>query len=62
MKVTDCVLKMVDDLNESLIEATKHESGNNAAGTRLRKVLQEVANCCKELRGQVQEERNARKA
>jgi hypothetical protein len=61
MKVSDSILNLVNTLNENLVEAAKHESGNNAAGTRLRKVLQEVANCCKDLRAQVQTERNERK-
>jgi hypothetical protein len=61
MKVSDSILNMINTLNENVTEATKHESGNHAAGTRLRKILQDVATCCKDLRAQVQTERNERK-
>jgi len=50
---------MIHVLAESLVDANKHGDGNNAAGGRVRKVLQTVATKCKELRKQVQEERNA---
>ena len=36
------------------------ERGNNAAGTRVRKSLQEVKNLAQELRVEVQETKNAR--
>ncbi len=60
MSVVDCVQELVDKLNDSLGDASKHDKGNKAAGTRFRKTLQEVSNCCKELRKQIQEERKTR--
>ena len=60
MSVTTSVNNLIQNLTEALDDATKHESGNNAAGTRLRKQLQDVVNTCKTLRKQVQEERNTR--
>ena len=36
------------------------ERGNNAAGTRVRKALQEVKNVAQELRVEVQETKNSR--
>tara|TARA_R110002124_G_scaffold150262_1_gene316653 strand:- start:786 stop:968 length:183 start_codon:yes stop_codon:yes gene_type:complete len=60
MSVTTSVNNLIENLTEALDEAAKHESGNNAAGTRLRKQLQDVVNTCKTLRKQVQEERNTR--
>tara|TARA_Y100000034_G_scaffold123953_1_gene171483 strand:- start:870 stop:1058 length:189 start_codon:yes stop_codon:yes gene_type:complete len=36
------------------------ERGNNAAGTRVRKALQEVKNLAQELRVEVQETKNSR--
>ena len=44
------------------VEAEKFYSGNNAAGGRARKALQEVAKYAKAERKAIQEEKNARKA
>ena len=60
MSVATSVNDMIENLNDVLTDAQKHENGNNAAGTRLRKSLQEVVNTCKALRKQVQEERSTR--
>ena len=43
-------------------EDEKFSGGNNAAGTRARKALQEVIKFAREARKGVQEEKNARKA
>ena len=43
------------------VEDEKFASGNNAAGTRARKALQEVAKLVKTRRAEITEERNARK-
>ena len=48
---------MIHILANSLADASKHAEGNNAAGGRVRKILQQVAGQCKELRKQVQSER-----
>ena len=55
-RITD----MIATLTEALNDASKHDKGNNAAGTRIRKAFQTVAINAKEGRKQVQEERNAR--
>ena len=44
-----------------LAEDAKFTSGNNAAGTRARKALQEVAKAVKARRNEITEEKNARK-
>jgi hypothetical protein len=44
-----------------LAEDSKFESGNNAAGTRSRKALQEVAKLVKARRNEITAEKNARK-
>jgi NADH:ubiquinone oxidoreductase subunit 3 (subunit A) len=44
------------------VEDEKFAAGNNAAGTRARKALQEVAKLVKTRRGEITEEKNARKA
>ena len=44
------------------VEDEKFASGNNAAGTRARKALQEVSKLVKARRTEITEEKNARKA
>jgi hypothetical protein len=44
------------------VEAEKFYSGNNAAGSRARKALQEIGKYAKTERKTIQEEKNARKA
>jgi hypothetical protein len=44
-----------------LAEDAKFAAGNNAAGTRARKALQEVAKAVKARRNEITEEKNARK-
>ena len=60
MSTTNEVRTLITTLTAALNDATKHDTGNNAAGGRLRKALQEVATTCKVLRKTVQEERNSR--
>jgi len=43
------------------VEDEKFTAGNNAAGTRARKALQEVGRLVKTRRGEITEEKNARK-
>jgi alkylhydroperoxidase family enzyme len=43
------------------VEDEKFSAGNNAAGTRARKALQEIAKLVKTRRGEITEEKNARK-
>lgn len=43
-------------------EAEKFWSGNNSAGSRARKALQEIGKYAKTERKRIQEEKNARKA
>ena len=43
------------------VEDEKFTAGNNAAGTRARKALQEVSKLVKTRRGEITEEKNARK-
>jgi len=41
--MTENVQSMIDTLSDALGNAEKHDKGNKAAGTRLRKALQTVA-------------------
>ena len=43
------------------VEDEKFSAGNNAAGTRARKALQEIAQLVKDRRSEITEEKNARK-
>lgn len=58
MSVSQDLLNAVDAWK---VEDEKFAGGNNAAGTRARKALQEVARLVKVRRGEITEERNARK-
>ena len=53
--------QLVDILTETLSDAEKFDSGNDAAGRRVRAVAQEVKSELQSLRQQVQAERNSRK-
>ena len=44
------------------VEDEKFTAGNNAAGTRARKALQEISKLVKTRRTEITEEKNARKA
>ena len=41
MSVSDMVQGMIDELTGALTDAGKHDGGNSAAGTRVRKAMQE---------------------
>ena len=62
MSATETLQQICDCLKSAEVDAAKHERGVDAAGARLRKKLQQVVTCCKELRAEVQAERSARKA
>jgi hypothetical protein len=53
--------QLLDAVEAWKVEDEKFAGGNNAAGTRARKALQEVAKLVKARRGEITEERNARK-
>ena len=47
-------------LNDGLGDASKHDRGNSAAGTRVRKAMQTCKNCAQDVRKQVQADKNSR--
>ena len=59
MSVADMVQGMIDTLNEALVDAGKHDRGNSAAGTRVRKAMQATKTAAKAVRVQVQADKNA---
>jgi hypothetical protein len=52
------VQEMIDTLNEALGDAAKHDRGNSAAGTRVRKAMQSTKNAAQGVRKQVQADKN----
>ena len=59
MSVADMVQGMIDTLNEALVDAGKHDRGNSAAGTRVRKAMQATKNTAQDVRKQVLADKNA---
>ena len=60
MSVEAMVQGMIDDLTEALGDAAKHDGGNSAAGTRVRKAMQEAKKAAQAVRTQVQADKNSR--
>jgi hypothetical protein len=53
------VQTMIDDLTAALADAVKHDKGNAAAGTRVRKAMQDAKSTAQAVRTQVQADKNA---
>lgn len=51
--------EMVEIINAAMIDAEKFDKGNNAAGTRVRKAMQEIKTKAQEVRVAVSETKNA---
>jgi len=60
--MSQTVQQITDAVTAWQVEDEKFSAGNNAAGTRARKALQEVAKFVKARRTEITEEKNARKA
>ena len=59
MSVEALVQTMIDDLTAALGDAVKHDKGNAAAGTRVRKAMQDAKSAAQAVRAQVQADKNA---
>tara|TARA_B000000532_G_scaffold173069_1_gene140147 strand:+ start:633 stop:938 length:306 start_codon:yes stop_codon:yes gene_type:complete len=59
MSVEAMVQGMIDDLTAALVDAAKHDKGNSAAGTRVRKAMQDCKAAAQAVRVQVQSDKNA---
>ena len=46
-------------VDEALVDAVKFDNGNNSAGTRVRKAMQEVKTLAQFIRKEVQEQKNS---
>ena len=60
MSVADMVQGMIDELTEALGDASKHDRGNSAAGTRVRKAMQNTKSAAQGVRLQVQSDKSSR--
>ena len=60
MSVEGSVSEMIDILNAAVIDAAKHDKGNSAAGTRVRKAMQATKIQAQAVRVQVQSDKNSR--
>ena len=58
MSVEAMVQAMIDDLTATLGDAAKHDKGNSAAGTRVRKAMQDSKAAAQDVRVQVQNDKN----
>lgn len=59
--MSQTVTQIADAVAQLQLEDSKFEKGNNSAGTRARKVLQEIAKLAKTRRAEISQERVARK-
>ncbi|MFQ3343766.1 MAG: hypothetical protein ACI9EM_000280 [Candidatus Thalassarchaeaceae archaeon] len=60
MSVSDKVQGMIDELTTALTDAGKHDGGNSAAGTRVRKAMQQMKAHAQDVRLAVQNDKNSR--
>ena len=58
MSVESMVQGMIDVLTEAMNDAVKHDKGNAAAGTRVRKAMQAAKATAQEVRAKVQADKN----
>ena len=60
MSIESMVQGMIDALTDAMGDAAKHDRGNSAAGTRVRKAMQTCKGCAQDVRKQVQSDKNTR--
>ena len=60
MSVESMLQGMIDALNDALGDASKHDRGNSAAGTRVRKAMQDCKKTAQAVRLQVQADKKSR--
>ena len=60
MSVKDMVQNMINELTDAIGDAEKHDNGNSAAGTRVRKVMQAAKGLAQDVRIKVQGDKNSR--
>ena len=60
MSVEAMVQSMIEELTEAMTDAAKHDGGNSAAGTRVRKAMQSAKAHAQAVRLKVQSDKNSR--
>ena len=60
MSVRDMIQDMINELTEVLSDAEKHDSGNNAAGTRVRKIMQSCKGMAQDVCIRIQGDKGSR--
>tara|TARA_Y100000992_G_scaffold260769_1_gene195847 strand:+ start:336 stop:536 length:201 start_codon:yes stop_codon:yes gene_type:complete len=58
-EVIKLLQKMGNELNSVELDAEKFVEGNNSAGTRLRKAMQNIKNIAQQVRVEVQNQKNS---
>ena len=58
-KATGIYDKLQDLVNDTQSDVTKFEEGNNSAGTRVRKAMQNVKTLAQQVRIEVQDQKNS---
>ena len=58
-KLNNAFDELQDAINDCQSDVTKFVDGNNSAGTRIRKAMQEVKRLAQDVRVEVQEQKNA---
>ena len=58
-EVTNLLKNMAEQFHEETNDAVKFESGNNSAGTRVRKAMQNIKNLAQQVRLEVQSQKNS---
>ena len=57
-EVIKIMKNMEDQFEQAAIDAVKFSEGNNSAGTRVRKAMQNIKNLAQNVRIEVQEQKN----
>lgn len=60
MSVRDMIQGMINELTEAITDAEKHDGGNSAAGTRVRKAMQACKSMAQDIRVKVQSDKGSR--
>ena len=58
-KLNEMISAMNSEFNDATTENDKFSNGNNSAGTRLRKHMQNLKNLAQRVRTEVQDQKNA---
>ena len=60
MSVKAMVENIYELLEDAHVDAEKHDNGNSAAGTRVRKAMQQLKGIAQDIRLKVQSDKNSR--